>query len=236
VTDRRALVAFDPDHFSKTGAGRVDALSAFRYAYRHNLWQGPETASGPGSSLEQTRAVAAALPELCKRYDVRSLLDVPCGNFHWMAQVELPNVQYTGGDLVPEIVAEAERRYGSPQRRFVTLDVTQSSLPASDLLLCRDCFVHLSFEDVARAIHNVRSSAITFILTTTFAAEAAFRDIVTGDWRPLNLEAPPFSFPPPLETIDEQCTEQNGAFADKALALWRVRDLPDPSSDGALRR
>ncbi len=229
MTDRRKLVAFDPDHFAKGAAADdpPDALTAFRYAHRHNLWQGPETSSGPGSSLTQTAAVATALPELCQRYQVHSLLDVPCGSFNWMARVNLPDVHYTGGDIVPEIVAEAVRQHGKRERKFLELDLTCSPLPTADLLLCRDCFVHLSFKDIAKAVENIRNSQIKYLLTTTFTAESSFRDIVTGDWRPLNLEQPPFSFPRPTELLQEQCTEQDGAFADKALGLWLVSDLPD---------
>ncbi len=231
MADRRALVTFDPDHFAKAtdASGPPDALTAFRYAHRHNLWHGHETSSGPGSSREQTRIVADALPELCQRYEVHSLLDVPCGSFHWMAQVSLPHVQYTGGDIVPEVITEATGRYGTRERRFLELDLTRSPLPAADLLLCRDCFVHLSHADIARAVGNIRRSEITYLLATTFTEEPGFMDIVTGDWRPINLEVPPFSFPRPVELVVEQCTEQNGAFADKSLGLWRVRDLPDLS-------
>lgn len=143
-----------------------------------------------------------------------------------MAGVDLHGVRYTGGDIVPEIIAEATRRHGTPGRRFLVLDLTRSPLPAADLLLCRDCLVHLSYADIAKAVANIRSSEIEYLLTTTFTKESRFTDIVTGDWRPIDLEAPPFSFPPPLELLDERCTEQNGAFADKALGLWRVRDLP----------
>jgi SAM-dependent methyltransferase len=219
---------FDPDHFAKHVAkhGPVDALTAFRYAHEHNLWHGPETRSGPGSSLNQTAVIAQALPQLCQRYEIRTLLDVPCGTFHWMACVDLGNTQYIGGDLLPEVVAEAKRQYGTDHRLFIELDLTRSPLPDADLLLCRDCFVHLSYADIARAIDNIRRSTLTYMLTTTFPAETQYHDIVTGDWRPVNLEASPFSFPPPLEMVREECTEQDGAFADKSLGLWRVRDLP----------
>lgn len=229
MPDRRMSVAFDPDHFAKTVAadGPPEALAAFRYAYRYNLWRGAETPSGAGSSLAQTRVLAAALPGLCRRYEVHSLLDVPCGTFHWMARVDLPGIDYTGGDIVPEVVADAARRYGTPHRRFRVLDLTRSPLPPADLLLCRDGLVHLSLRDIAAAIANIRRSEIRYVLTTTFTAESGFADIVTGDWRPINLQAPPFSFPTPGELLWEQCTEHDGAFADKALGLWRVNDLPD---------
>ena len=233
MTDRRTLVDFDPDHFAKRAAaqGPPDALTAFRYAYRHNLWRGAETPSGPGSSAAQTRAVADALPGLCRRYGVTALLDVPCGACDWMADVNLPGVRYTGGDIVAEVVADAARRHGARERRFLVLDLTRSPLPPADLLLCRDCLVHLSYTDIAKAVANIRRSRIEYLLTTTFTAESGFRDIVTGDWRPINLETPPFSFPRPVELLSEQCTEHDGAFADKALGLWRVRDLPEWSAN-----
>lgn len=228
MTNRRALVPFDPDYFAKRIAkhGPVDGLTAFRHAHEHNLWHGPETRSGPGSSIRQTAAVVKALPQLCQRYQVRTLLDVPCGTFHWMARVDLGDIQYVGGDLLPEVVEEANRQYGTPSRRFSELDLTRSPLPDADLLLCRDCFVHMSYADIMQAMHNIRRSRLTYLLTTTFPAEPDYHEIVTGDWRPINLEAPPFSLPTPIELMSEECTEQNGAFADKSLGLWRVRDLP----------
>jgi hypothetical protein len=54
----------------------------------------------------------------------------------------------------------------------------------------------------------------------------ALLDLPCGDWRPLNFEQPPFGFPRPIEVLREGCTEQEGLFADKSLALWRVADLP----------
>ncbi|HMI43699.1 MAG TPA: hypothetical protein VK516_08760, partial [Gemmatimonadaceae bacterium] len=67
-----------------------------------------------------------------------------------------------------------------------------------------------------------------YLLTTTFPAREVNKDIVDGDWRPLNLEQSPFLLPAPHSVIVEGCTEEGGAYADKALAIWRVADLPTP--------
>jgi hypothetical protein len=140
-----------------------------------------------------------------------------------MAAIALPGIRYIGADLLPEVVARAAAR--SPGREFLELDLTASPLPPADLLLCRDCLVHLSFSDIERAIANVRRSGITYLLATTFPDEPTNGDVITGDWRPLNFEQPPFGFPRPLEGLRKGCTEQGGLFADKSLALWRVGDL-----------
>ena len=105
------------------------------------------------------------------------------------------------------------------------LDLTRDPLPKADLLFSRDCLVHLSFADVRRALGGVLRSGIPYLLTTTFPGGASNEDIVTGDWRPLDLERPPFSFPRPLRLIEEGCTEGDGRFAGKSLGLWRVADL-----------
>jgi len=225
MTDRRHAVDFDPEYFAREAShGRHhSATDAFRHAYLANLWGGAESPSGPGSGLEQTAELARAIPELCRRLGIRTLLDLPCGDGHWMGGVALPGVRYLGADLLREVVARAAAR--SPGREFLELDLTASPLPRADLLLCRDCMVHLSFADNARALENLRRSGITWLLATTFPDEPVNLDIVTGDWRPLNLELPPFDFPPPRELLREGCTEQAGRFADKSLGLWRVEVL-----------
>jgi SAM-dependent methyltransferase len=224
--DRRWLVGFDPEHFAKRTQGRPaqDSVQIFREAFQSNLWTG-ESRSGPGSTPLQTAAIAAAIPSLCDRLEVRRFLDIPCGDFSWMATIPLHGISYTGADLLPEIVEENRRRHSAADRTFVQLDVTRSPLPASDLLLCRDCLVHLSNADALAALKNIAESASRWLLTTTFPLEPVNVDIVTGDWRPIDLTKAPFDLPEPLELIDERCTEQGGAFSDKSLGLWPVSSL-----------
>lgn len=221
--NRRWLVDFDPEHFRRqVGSGpEPEPVQAFREAFRTNLW-GADTRSGPGSVADQTAGIAAALPGLCARLGVDRLLDLPCGDFSWMATVDLEGVAYVGGDIVPEIVERNRREHGRPGREFRRLDITEDRLPAADLLLCRDCLVHLSNADIRAALDNIAASEIRWLLTTTFPAEPENVDIVTGDWRPIDLTRPPFDLPPPVELLNEGCTEHEGAFADKSLGLWPV--------------
>jgi len=224
VPDRRHDVSFDPDYFARRAeAGRpMPPLEAFRHVIETNLWGDRESVSGSGSSLDQTRRLRQELPALCRRLGIRSILDLPCGDGHWMTRVDLAGIAYTGGDLLPELV-EANRVRSAAH--FEVLDLTSSPLPPADLLLCRDCLVHFSFADAGRALANIRRARITWLLSTTFPEEAANLDIMTGDWRPLNLERPPFNFPTPALLLAEGCTEAGGRFLDKSLGLWAIRDL-----------
>jgi hypothetical protein len=201
---------------------RLPLAERFDHIARINLW-GASSPSGLGSELAATRRLRAALPPFLARHEVRSLLDVPCGDFGWLSTVDL-GVSYTGADIVPSLVEENERRYGgsSTGRRFLKLDLTKDALPRADLVLCRDCLVHLSFENIGRAIDNIRVSGARYLLTTTFLDHEVNGDIEDGDWRMLNLEREPFNLPPPVDVLVEHCEEGDGAYADKALGLWEL--------------
>lgn len=202
----------------------LDLERLFTEIYRTNLWGGDESRSGLGSALAETARLREAIPGLLRRVGATSLLDIPCGDFGWMSGVDLGDVDYTGADIVEEIVARNDERFAGERRRFVRLDLVRDPLPRADVVLCRDCLVHLSFEKIFRALDNVARSGATYLLATTFLEHETNEDAEDGDWRMLNLERPPFSLPAPVAVIVEGCAEGGGAYADKALALWPVGD------------
>jgi len=206
---------------------RLDLAERFALIHRTNLWGAETSQSGLGSELNATSSLQRELSQLLKRLEITTLLDLPCGDFTWMAQMDLRGITYLGADIVPAIIAVNDARYGRPgQIEFRQLDLVSDPLPAADLVLCRDCLVHLSFANINRAIANLKRSGARWLLTTTFPDASANRDIDDGDWRALNMQQAPFLFPAPEIVINEGCTEAGGDYADKSLGLWRVEDLP----------
>ncbi len=223
MRQRRHLVPFDPRHFERQQ--RAPLADVFGRIYHANHWGAAASVSGEGAEAAQTAQLEALLPLLLRTLGATTLLDAPCGDYGWMQRVELPGVDYIGADIVPELVAANQQRYGRAHRRFVCLDLAADPLPQADVLLCRDLLVHLSFVDIQRVLRNVRRSGIPYLLTTTFPAEPFNVDIASGDWRPLNLERSPFALGLPQAFLHEGCTEGGGRFADKGLGLWRVDAL-----------
>jgi len=198
--------------------------NVFSTMYAKGLWGGRESQSGTGSGLEQTKQVREQLPLLINELNIKRMLDAPCGDFHWMKEVELALDEYVGADIVEEVIADNAKKYADRARRFVVLDIMNDTLPTADLILCRDCLVHLSFHDASNVIHNFKQSKSRYLLTTTFTEQAGNTNILTGEWRPLNLHKAPFNFPEPIRLIHEDCVPENGF--DKCLGLWRLADLP----------
>lgn len=201
--------------------GNKSAESVFSQIYQSNGWQGVESVSGQGSDTLQTQKIITALPNIFKEYQVKKILDIPCGDFHWMKNVNLQEIDYLGGDIVDALVQANNRQYQSKNRNFLKLNLISDDLPQVDLIFCRDCLVHLCYADINDALSNICKSSATYVLMTTFT-NALNRDIVTGDFRPLNFMAEPFYLPLPIFMLNEGCTESSGTHADKSLGLWAV--------------
>src|SRR5262249_49920229 len=138
---------------------------------------------------------------------------------------ELPGIEYTGADVVAKLVDQNQSHFADPGRKFLRLDMTCDAIPRSDLILCRDGLVHLSFFDIARALRQMEQSGATYLLTTSFTALDRNDDILTGDWRFLNLTLAPFHFPAPVDTISD--ARPDGTFPDKVLALYRFAEISE---------
>jgi len=89
--------------------------AVFSKIHATSSWRG-SSVSGTGSDPDATGPVLAALPELLASLGVRTLLDAPCGDGAWMAQLAFPLERYTGLDVVPAVIAAAEAAHGGPGR------------------------------------------------------------------------------------------------------------------------
>jgi hypothetical protein len=205
----------------------LDLAARFDLIVTTNMWGAATSVSGLGSEDAATAAVKKALPNLLGRIGAQTLLDAPCGDAGWIRNCAL-GVSYTGIDIVPSLIAanvvRAER--GELAGRFLRADITKDDLPYADVILCRDCLVHLSFANIRRAIGQFRASGAHWVIATTFPEWEVNHDCEDGDWRALNLQGAPFFWPVPQALIDEQCTEAGGGWSDKSLGLWRISDLP----------
>jgi hypothetical protein len=201
------------------------AEEVFSNIYHGNNWGGHQSASGRGSDDDQTAAISAFIPEMMMKLNAKTLLDIPCGDFHWMKNVNLSDITYLGADIVPEIIANNNKNFQRSNVSFHQLNLIEGPLPTSEVIFCRDCLVHFSYEHISGALKSISESGAKYLATTSFKSRTSNNDIVTGNWRPLNLQVAPFNFPEPLIEFDEKCTEGDNQYTDKTLSIWKVDDL-----------
>jgi hypothetical protein len=208
---------------------RLGAEAIFTKYHLENFWNDNESVSGSGSNRTNTAILVTELRPMLDKLHISSILDIPCGDFHWMRDVDLQGIHYIGGDVVKGIVDQLSQNYGNSDIEFRHLDLLKGDLPKLDVVMCRDCLVHFSFADIHRALQAIHRSGASYLATTHFPAARKNHDIVTGDWRRLNFTAPPFNWPQPDESIVEDSSEGDGDYADKTLGLWRIDRLPSVS-------
>lgn len=198
----------------------------FTEIFQSKYWGDEESLSGVGSTASETQNISAELPKLFKEFGIQSMLDIPCGDFYWMKNVDLSGVQYIGADIVEALAEQNNARYKRENVSFKHLDLANSPLPKVDLIFTRDCLVHLNEDLVKAAIENIKKSGSKYLLTTIFTNTTQNENIVTGNWRALNLMVAPFNFPTPIKMIRDTALQPNEPFGDKVMALWEIAKLP----------
>ncbi|MFB7338548.1 class I SAM-dependent methyltransferase [Streptomyces hydrogenans] len=203
------------------------AETIFTEVFRTNHWGSPESVSGPGSELRQTEAVRGALASVLARYPIRTVTDAGCGDVNWIRHIDgFDRLDaYVGLDVVHDLVELNQKRYDSERMSFQQADLSRDEIPAADLVLTRDCMVHLTHHEVLAFLARIAASGSTYLLATTYADLAENRDTTGGHWRPLNLQAAPFHLPPPIEHFDTDFTDNGRHHPGNGLGLWRIEQL-----------
>ena len=146
------------------------AEETFTEIYKSNFWGSEESVSGGGSVVSQTETIVREIGPLLRNMKFTSVLDIPCGDFLWMRKVDLSTVSYLGADIVKDLIRKnKEKYYVEGKVDFIKLNLIEDKLPQKDLIITRDCLVHLSFESISQALKNIKLSGCKYLLTTTEA-------------------------------------------------------------------
>ena len=186
----------------------------FTKIYKTNYWAGRQSRSGTGSDLEETHKLRNALPALFSILDVKSVLDIPCGDLNWYAKTVFRKHEYIGADIVPELIEANKDRY--PVLDFRVLDITKDELPKVDLIFTRDCLGHLSEEHIYQAVDNVLRAKPKYFVATHWP-RARKKEIADGGWMPINMEHYLDGNFELIDTIEEDIT-------GKTLGVWEILD------------
>jgi hypothetical protein len=207
--------------FSKNRFAYKDAENVFSKIYTDNVWLSEESRSGGGSLISATKTIRDELPVLWKKYKIKTFLDVPCGDYNWMKEVDKTDITYIGGDVVNEMIEENNKKYSAENVSFRVIDITKSDLPTVDMIFCKDCLQHLSYENIFKALKNFKKSNSKYLLTTSYSKTLYNWDIFDGDCRPLNLLKKPFCLPEPVMIIREKSRGGGwGVDNDKDMYLY----------------
>ena len=156
-------------------------------------WHG---GSGPGSTADASAEYRRIVERLLASPEIRTVVDVGCGDWQVGSLIDWAGVNYTGIDVVAAVIKANQDRFSGPGIRFASADARTTELPAADLLLIKDVLQHWPTADVQRflrsALRRFHYALVTNDIASTHFTGTLNQDIAMGEWRTLDLQAPPF--------------------------------------------
>jgi SAM-dependent methyltransferase len=205
-------------------SSRRPVAEVFADAYRRRQWTTTDArqdfSSGPGSSIRYAQPYCEWVSAFARQNQITRLVDLGCGDFRvGRGLLARGDFDYTGVDIVPELVAHYGARYGSPNVNFACLNIIEDQLPKGELCLIRQVLQHLSNREIMAVLR--KCSAYPYVLITEHI-------YVGKDSRP-NLDKP--------HGPDTRIYDRSGVFLEQPpfdLTTRTVLELP--YSDGEVLR
>jgi SAM-dependent methyltransferase len=115
--------------------------------------------SGTGSLKENTVLFRTQLLQIIKQYNIKSILDLACGNYIAVKDIIANNnITYIGADISIKIIEHNKQNY--PDQTFICLDAITGDLSQydCDLIIFRHVIQHLNYTDAKKAVDNIYKS------------------------------------------------------------------------------
>ena len=181
--------------------------SSFAGIFHSAEWDATQRSrSGPGSWPELTVEYRRILQDCLRRLQVRSVVDIGCGDWASSRHIYWSGISYLGVDVVPDLIEWLNATYGSDHVRFSCADAVRDDLPTADLAIAKDVLQHWPNHAVQALlprlsrfryalVTNDRECVVPGDWRSLWLPRRVGRlndDIPIGGWRPLDLLSSPF--------------------------------------------
>ena len=192
TSQKSSRLFVDPPQIAATEAGSAsNHKKIFNMIYERNIWG---NGSGSGSAPDNTNSYRNFLSNFIKTNDIKSVVDLGCGDWQFSKLIDWTGLNYIGID-VSDAVLNNTKLYSGDGISFFEMDALTGELPAADLLIMKDVIQHWSNVDILSFIPRLQRYKRALI-TNGFHPAGLPRtnaDIATGGWRPVDMKSPPFN-------------------------------------------
>jgi len=223
---------------------------AFARIYRGHDWGGVSK-SGPGSDPKLLHSYLHLLRTIIKEKQIASVVDIGCGDWALAQKLNWQGLEYTGIDIVPDIVSKLNQQFSNNHVRFLCSDVLASELPLADLCIIKDVLQHLCNDAVHNFLRKLPRHFKYALLTNDISHKEkggwrtrwktrsleANCNIANGGYRPLRLMETPFHLSAsrlkliPLRFKREVFGSVGTVFETKEILWWENKPGVDSKLD-----
>ena len=182
----------------------------FTDIYTNKKWQDNYgTESGPGSSIECSKPYLDFLQEFCQVNNIKSILDLGCGDFNLMKHFNFTGIYYLGIDIVDHIIIQNQQLHGTSNIKFKSESVIDYLNDTHvDLILCKDVLQHLSQTNILKVL-NIKN--YKYALYTNDFSDDVNSDVEDGKYSAIDLSKSPYN------VIGEYTFEWKSCFFKKRV-------------------
>ena len=173
----------------------LEKEKVFQNFYLTNHWDSNESRSGLGSTLEFTKNIRKFLVEFIQMQGIKKMFDTSCGDWNWMKEISHQLCEYTGMDIVPEVIKRNKELYGNDYISFIQGDFLPflqcKKDKTYDLILYRHTLEHLPTEYNEQFLVEC-CRVCQYLLVTTHKLVTNNQTLPSSVYRPVNLDLPPY--------------------------------------------
>lgn len=182
----------------------------FNSIYENSIWHDPlvevvvKASSGPGSNPKHAKEWTGLVNSFIKNNNIRSILDIGCGDWQLGKQLNLDNINYIGTDVSSFIIKQI-KPYETNNIKFIEADAISMDFPKVDLIILKDVLQHLPIDSIKTIVDKVINSGSKYaLISNLFSTKKWYLpfskddevniDIEPGDCTALDLKTDPFNY------------------------------------------
>ena len=171
----------------------------FEDIYENNKWEmgQSESKSGFGSTLKFTENIRKFIVDFIREHRINTMLDTSCGDWNWMKIIQNELCDYTGIDVVEQLIKTNNENYSSNKIKFINSDFLSfiKNIPENqsyDLIFCRHTLEHLTTEYNIEFLNECKRVCKYLFVTGYNDINRKNAQLPANIYRPINLELEPY--------------------------------------------
>ena len=177
--------------------------NVFDNIYKNNVWGKGKIeggSSGSGSSPEVNKLYLSFLSSFIKENNIKSIVDIGCGDWQIMSLLNMDNIHYRGYDVSKKIIDYNNNIHKKTHIEFYLEELDKkSNYERADLLICKDVLQHLSYLNINNIVSQLNKYKYVIIIND-IVKDTDNVDINDGRVRSLDIQKQPFN----IKNIDAE--------------------------------